>query len=445
MKRKIARIITAILVVGMVVTMVGCGKKEMKVKKNESESVPKGIFSATIEETVIIDEAGVKVTAKELLYTDYSVELELLIENNSDRNLQFHAGTLGNSSNSINGYMIGDGYIGEDVAAGMSATEKVSFSIENLLMYGIEDIADITLGIDIKDDNYDEYLPLTQKTIKTSIADKYDYKKDTFMEAMDSEIYTKLVGATIDSSTKEELFDKQGIKSLCTYVITNKEGTQGLLFEVINNSGKDQYASINAVQLNGIQVYGGTWDNQFINAGKRAVMYIDTSKLMDKNMQSQYGIDAFSQISFTLGVHDNDYRMIGDTKVELEFGNTKNVDQTGDVVYEANDLKIISKGISKDDYDNLHILFLAQNNGSKELDIGSTSEVYIEKQKAGSAFISAAILPGTSTMIDAEVPSYEYEDVVKDVKDIKEISMQIEIRDENYKEIDKPTLEIKIK
>lgn len=106
------------------------------------------------------------------------------------------------------------------------------------MLYGITDIADITLGIAIFDENYDDYLPLIQKTIKTSIADKYDYEKDTFMEAMDSEVYAKLVGATIDSSTKEELFDKQGIKSLCTYMITNKEGTQGLLFEVINNSGK---------------------------------------------------------------------------------------------------------------------------------------------------------------------------------------------------------------
>ncbi len=445
MKRKIVRVVTVILVVAMAVAMVGCGKKNMKVKKEDTGSKPEGKFSATIEETVITDEAGVKITATNLSYTDYSVDLELLIENNTDRNLQFHAGTLANTTNSINGYMVEQGYIGEDVAAGMSSTTTASFDIDTLLMYGIEDIADITMGIDIQDENYDDYLPLVQKTIKTSIADKYDYEKDIFMEAMDSEIYTKLVGATIDSSTKEELFDTQGIKSLCTYAITNKEGTQGLLFEVVNNSGKDQYASINNVELNGILVEEGTWSNQFINDGKRAVLYIDTSMIMDADMKTKYGIDTFSQIAFTLGVHDKNYRQIGDTKVELVFGNEKKVDESGEVVYQANDLKIISKGISKDEYDNLHILFLAQNTGNKKLSIYDLSDVYIQKKKAGNLFLTETVVPGATTMIDVEVSKYDYQDVVKDIEDIKEISMQIEIRDENYNEIDTPTLEIKIK
>ncbi len=445
MKRKIVRVVTAILVVAMAVAMVGCGKKNMKVKKEDTGSKSKGKFSATIEETVITDEAGVKITATDLSYTDYSVDLELLIENNTDRNLQFHAGTLANTTNSINGYMVEQGYIGEDVAAGMSATTTASFDIDTLLMYGIEDIADITMGIDIQDENYDDYLPLVQKTIKTSIAGKYDYKKDTFMEAMDNEIYTKLAGATIDSATKEELFDTQGIKSLCTYAITNKEGTQGLLFEVVNNSGKDQYASIKNVELNGILVEEGTWSNQFINDGKRAVLYIDTSRIMDADMKTQYGIDTFSKIAFVLGVHDKNYRQIGDSKVELVFGSEKKVDESGEVVYQANDLKIISKGISKDEYDNLHLLFLAQNTGNKELSIYDSSDVYIQKKKAGNLFLTETVVPGATTMIDVEVSKYDYQDVVKDIGDIKEISMQIEIRDEHYNKIDTPTLEIKIK
>ncbi len=444
MKRKIARVVTAVLVVAMAVAMVGCGKKNMKGKKDPGSAL-KGKFSATIEETVIIDEAGVKITATDLSYTDYSADLELLIENNTDRNLSFYAGTIGNSTNSVNGYMMSGGYIGEDVAAGMSVTTTVDFDIEALLMYGIEDIADITLGIEIEDENYDEYLPLEQKTIKTSIADKYDYKKDTFAGAMDNEAISTALGFTIDSSTKEELVDKQGIKSLCAYAVTNKEGAQALLFEVINNSDKDQYVTIKEVELNGILAYGGRWDSQFINAGKRAVLYIDTSKIMDADMKTQYGIDKFSKIAFTLGVHDSNHRQIGDTKVELVFGSEKKVDQSGEVVYQANDLKFISKGISKDEYGDLHILFLVQNIGNKELEIDSLSDVYIQKKKAGSAFISATISPGTTTMVDAEVSQSDYEEVVKDIKDIKNISMQIEIRDENYNEIDTPTLEIKIK
>ena len=65
-----------------------------------------GLFktSATIEETVLVDEGGVKITATGLTYTNYSVDLALTIENNSGKNLSFVTGSLGYSCNSVNGY-----------------------------------------------------------------------------------------------------------------------------------------------------------------------------------------------------------------------------------------------------------------------------------------------------------------------------------------------------
>lgn len=64
-----------------------------------------GEFSETaeIEETVMIDENDIKITATGLKYTSYSVELELDIENNSDKALSFISGSLGYSCNSVNG------------------------------------------------------------------------------------------------------------------------------------------------------------------------------------------------------------------------------------------------------------------------------------------------------------------------------------------------------
>ena len=70
-----------------------------------------GLFNvdATLEETVMVDEGGVKITATGLTYTDYSVDLDLTIENNSGKTLSFVSGSLGYSCNSINGYMVNDG------------------------------------------------------------------------------------------------------------------------------------------------------------------------------------------------------------------------------------------------------------------------------------------------------------------------------------------------
>ena len=81
--------------------------------------------TATIEETVLVDESGVKITAKELTYGNYAAELTLVIENNSDKDLSFIANSIGYSCNSINGYMVPEGYLNCDVAAGKKANDTI--------------------------------------------------------------------------------------------------------------------------------------------------------------------------------------------------------------------------------------------------------------------------------------------------------------------------------
>ena len=71
-----------------------------------------GLFNAdaTLAETVLVNEGGVKITATGLTYTTYSVELGLAIENNSGKDLSLISGSLGYSCNSVNGYMVDEGY-----------------------------------------------------------------------------------------------------------------------------------------------------------------------------------------------------------------------------------------------------------------------------------------------------------------------------------------------
>ena len=47
--------------------------------------------SATIEETVLVDESDIKITATGIKYTAYDVKLSLAIENNSDQDLSFYS------------------------------------------------------------------------------------------------------------------------------------------------------------------------------------------------------------------------------------------------------------------------------------------------------------------------------------------------------------------
>ena len=72
------------------------GTEEIDEVETESTDIRTESFktAANIEETVLVDENDIKITATELNYTDYSVELGLLIENNSSVNLSFTSGTL---------------------------------------------------------------------------------------------------------------------------------------------------------------------------------------------------------------------------------------------------------------------------------------------------------------------------------------------------------------
>ena len=116
------------IVAGILFLITGCGTEgknneknldgEQTKKEETKESIDGFNTEGTIEETVLIEENSVKVIAKDLQYTNDYAELSLIIENNSEKNYTFYSGTLGYSCNSVNGYMIDDGYFNTDVAAG---------------------------------------------------------------------------------------------------------------------------------------------------------------------------------------------------------------------------------------------------------------------------------------------------------------------------------------
>ena len=128
----------------------------------------------TIEEMVLVDEAGVKITAKSLDVDDiFGAELKLLIENNSGKNLTFQT-----RNSSVNGYMV-ETSMSVDVADGKKANDSVTFSSTDLELCGIDAIADMELSFHIfTTEDWDNYLDTPQLQIKTSIADTYTYKFD---------------------------------------------------------------------------------------------------------------------------------------------------------------------------------------------------------------------------------------------------------------------------
>lgn len=129
---------------------------------------------ATIEECILVDEQGIKITAKSLDHDDIlGPAIKVAIENNSGKSLAFSAENV-----SVNGYM-NAAFLYVTVADGKKANEKIILSETDLELCNIETIADIELAFRIIDsENYDVVLDTEIMKLETSAAESYEYTFD---------------------------------------------------------------------------------------------------------------------------------------------------------------------------------------------------------------------------------------------------------------------------
>ncbi len=187
------RILTAIIAIIIMASMVACDSTsngEVKEPSNVSTgntNVPENSGSAdnsetaqptkaepTIEETVLIDEGGVKITAKKLSMDEiFGPELKILIENNSGKDL-----TIQCRNASVNGYMV-ETMMSVDIVNGKMANDSITFMTADLEACGISDIADMEFAFHMfTTADWETYLDTAQIQLKTSIADTYEYTFD---------------------------------------------------------------------------------------------------------------------------------------------------------------------------------------------------------------------------------------------------------------------------
>lgn len=129
--------------------------------------------SAEIEQQVVVDEAGIKITATGLENGFMGPEIKFLIENNSAEDL-----TVQTRDVSVNGYMV-DTFMSADVAAGKKNNDGMSITTSSLDECGIENIADVEFSFHIfKTDGWDTYLDTEPLQLFTSNHEGYEYKYD---------------------------------------------------------------------------------------------------------------------------------------------------------------------------------------------------------------------------------------------------------------------------
>lgn len=255
------------------------GQQEEQVEEPEETD-------ATISETVLVDEAGIKITAKSLEVDEvFGPEIKLLIENNSGKDLTFQCRNA-----SVNGYMV-ETMMSVDVVNGKKANDSLTFMQSDFEACGIEAIADMEIAFHIFDmADWETYLDTDAIQIRTSIADTFEYTYD---------------------DNGDLAYEGNGIKIVIKGLAEDDSIFGPSIVTYIENTGdKDVTVQTRDVSVNGFMVEAVFSCD--VVAGKRAV---DTITFMESDLEEN-GITTIENVELSFHVFDfDDWETIVDTEI----------------------------------------------------------------------------------------------------------------------------------
>lgn len=243
--------------------------KPQEVDSGKATKVP------TIEETVVLEHGGVKITAKE--YTSDSIwgdGIKLLIENNGEKNVG-----VGCEAVIVNDYMISNFFV-VSVAAGKKANEILYISASELEAAGITNIGKVEVQLYLYDES-------TYRTIhKAEVAEirTSDY------ENMD----------TSAENVGTELFNDKGVRIVGKYVDKDSFWGTAIVLHVENNTDKNITVSCENLSVNGFMIDSFFYSSIF--AGKKAIDEITlSSDALERN-----DIKTIEDVELVFTAHNSD-------------------------------------------------------------------------------------------------------------------------------------------
>lgn len=235
MKKQMIAALAAIL-------LVSCGSEGTTSSSSPSQT-------ASIEETVILDQNGLKITATGLEESFMGEELKLLVENNSGQNL-----TVQSHASSVNGYMITN-IMSIDVANSKKVNDALTLTSSEMEDCGITSITDLAFTLHV-------------------------FNTDTWEAVMDThviELKTNLSGTvtqTYDDSGNV-VYDANGVRIITKGKTDDSILGPGIEVYVENNSAEDIMVQTRNVSINGFMVE--TYYSPLVMAGKRSLSSLTIS------------------------------------------------------------------------------------------------------------------------------------------------------------------------
>lgn len=396
--------------------------------------------NATIDETVLFEESGVKIIATELTYGQY-IELGLVVDNNSGKTLSFFA-----DSCSVNGYMIQEGFWYCDATNGEKLNESISFDYDSLMKFGINEIADIEIGFRILDEEWNSKYSGPCK-VQTSIYDTHDYEKDYYQDTIVSDAAMNTFAYEMIHFSKEKLYDESGIKLLSSGFVRNLEGNTSLLLEFENTTEKTISISANDIAYNGLIVDRQDDLTGLISPGKYCIVELPSFySTFSSEFFEDYGIKDIASVSFSLIQESEDGTQITDAipvKIDMP-GKKYEFDKTGIEIYNSNGLRIIYKTIKEESSEyssDRYILLIAENNSDETLEIRDVEEsLLVNGTKSDYYYDWDTIKEGESIAFQIQLKESPQ---IDDIADIKEVEIGLEIIEDDTI-IDEPVIKISI-
>ena len=236
----------------------------------------------SIDESVIVDQDAIKITATEYVSDSIMGDgIKLLVENNSDKDY-----TVGCDALIVNDYMITDLFVSE-IAAGKKANETMYLSSSSLSAAGIENVGKIEMYFHA----YDSELNYLFKNVYTELHTSEFDNMDTTPNDAGTELYNengiKIVGKTVD----EDSF----------------WGTAILLYTE-NTSGKNVGISVDDMSINGFMM--SPFFSTTVYDGKKS---IDEITVFSSDLEAN-GIESIEDVELKFHIYDADsYSTIADS------------------------------------------------------------------------------------------------------------------------------------
>ena len=278
--------------------------------------------SPTVEETVLVDESGVKITATGIEYGNYKAELELKIENSTDTEIDIG----GNGAMIVNNFTI-PAWISYNVPANEELEDTINIDLDELKLRGVYEIANMELHLTIDsidtDHQFNDLLD-TNVNIPTSIADTYVVDDMSYQNSISDPQTADRYGYEMLNWNTDTIFDQYGVQFTSVALLKNSDGERYMLIEIVNNNDSAITVSLRNMNILGKNIVDGTISGVDIFEQSRGIVTIKLDRDIEHYLEDDSSVEAayfenFSEINLEVNVYTAQDTIIKDEPLTLSF------------------------------------------------------------------------------------------------------------------------------